>query len=281
MTECLKEARSFSIALAGLLILAAPLGAFLAVWLQERCRVRREHRDAIKARILDPLRREFEEFYLPLLKGQLGPVVLEDGNTLLRGSNAQGQGTGRRLITLRRAFGHQPSSLRAEFVLYADAKRRHYRRFFRMLDVLTYDVRTYTSAWLPYAEQVSQAIRERVGLRAVAETPVGPDTDWIDPDGLAVFVVNRQLGIAQQPPVLGRGGLSVEIGGVTMAQGRTEDPIQRVLKVLEELSGERERAQELLEQCEHSLPVAKFLFRELEELRISSRLPGRCRFARV
>src|SRR5437879_10570749 len=80
MLEWLRELGSFhrigSAVVAILPILAAAcLGAFLATWLQEWLRVRREHLAAIKAEVFRPLRRELQEFYLPLLSGMIGPVT--------------------------------------------------------------------------------------------------------------------------------------------------------------------------------------------------------------
>ncbi|MEK6717720.1 MAG: hypothetical protein AABZ16_09540, partial [candidate division NC10 bacterium] len=56
-------------------ILVAVLGLFLGPRLTARREARREHLKALKAGVLGPIQKELEDFYLPLLRGKLAPVM--------------------------------------------------------------------------------------------------------------------------------------------------------------------------------------------------------------
>ena len=188
------------------ILAAAVLSAFLVTWLEERRRLRRAHLDAIKTEVLRPLRKELEGFYLPLLGGTLGPVTITNVAARAPGSADHPLA---RLATwgqfqLRAAMPAQTGEL--DQTLYADAKSQHYERFFRRLDLFKSEVDIHTGMWLRYATQLSRTLRERIGLPVVAEADPLSDAEWIDPDGLAVFVVNCQLGIPTGPPASDRTG---------------------------------------------------------------------------
>lgn len=261
------------------ILAAAVLSAFLATWLDERRRVRRAHLDAIKAEVLRPLRYELEGFYLPLLSGTLGPVTI--ANVAARGPGSVDHPS--TPLTNWGQFhlcGATPApTAELDRMLYADAKSQHYERFFRRLELFKSEVDVHTGMWTRYAEQLSRTIRERIGLRVISEADPLSDAEWIDPDGLAVFVVNCQLGIAPRAPCLGPGGRSIEISGVTMAHAQSEDPIQRSVKVLEELCRRQETLDELRPQARPLLHLAQYLLRELDRLRWSRKLPGQCPLA--
>src|SRR2546427_3072008 len=264
-------------ALIGILpmVAAVSLSAFLATWLGERRRVRREHLAAIKAEIFRPLGRELEEFYLPLLRGKIGPVTIEQVATQAGAAALTDPGR----VQL---CGTKPAETGGlDRVLYVDAQCRHYGRFFRRLELFKSEVDAYTRRWASYAEQLSQTITEQVGLPAMAEADPLSDAEWIDSDGLAVFVVNCQLGIARRPLSVGLDGRSIEINGVPMVHAAAEDRIQRSLELLEELSRRQETPEELRPRAEPLLHLAKYLLRELDRLRVSLKLPGGCRLLRL
>jgi len=136
MLEWLRELDAFhrvgSAVVAILPILtAASLGAFLATWLLERRRVRREHLAAIKAEVFRPLRKELEGFHLPLLSGRLGPVAIAPVAAPVR------EGADPPVTPFTNAGQFQLSATRPpeagelDRLLYTDAKCRHYGRFFR------------------------------------------------------------------------------------------------------------------------------------------------------
>ena len=256
------------------MVAAVSLSAFLATWLGERRRVRREHLAAIKAEVFRPLGRELEEFYLPLLRGKIGPVTIEHVATQTGGTALTDLGR----VHLRGAKPAEAGEL-SRF-LYVDAKCQHYGRLFRRLELFKSEVDAYTRLWVSYAEQLSQTITEQVGLPVMTEADPLYDTEWIDSDGLAVFVVNCQLGIARRPLCVGLDGRSIEINGVPMVRAAAEDRVQRSLKALEALSGRQETPDELRPRTEPLLHLAKYLLRELDRLRVSSKLPGGCRLVR-
>jgi len=261
------------------ILAAASLSAFLTTWLEERRRVRRAHLDAIKAEILRPLRQELEGFYLPLLSGTLGPVTIANVAERVPGS-ADHPSTPLTNWGQFQLCGARPAqTAELDRILYADAKSRHYERFFRRLELFKSEVDVHTGLWIRYAEQLSLTIRERIGLRVISEADPLSDAEWIDPDGLAVFVVNFQLGIVQRVPCLGPDGRSIEISGVTMARAQSEDPIQRSVKVLEELCWRQETPDELRPQAQPLLHLAQYLLRELDRLRLSRTYPGQCPLA--
>ena len=263
------------------ILAAASLGALLATWLQEWRRVRREHLAAIKAEVFRPLRKELEGFYLPLLSGKLGPVTIAPVAAPVR------EGAERPVTLFTNAGQVQlcgtrpPEAGELDLLLYTDAKCRHYIRFFRRWELFRSEVDAYTRQWVSYAEQVSRTIREQSGLLLMTEADPLSSAEWIDPDGLALFVVNGQLGIAQRPPCLGPDGRSIEIGGVTMAHAAAEGPIERSLKLLGVLADKRETPEELRPHAESLRHLAKYLLRELDRLRVSSKLPGGCRLVRL
>ncbi|PYM86478.1 MAG: hypothetical protein DME09_02285 [Candidatus Rokuibacteriota bacterium] len=286
MLEWLRELDSFhrigSAVVAILPILAAAcLGAFLATWLQEWLRVRREHLAAIKAEVFRPLRRELQEFYLPLLSGKIGPVTIAQVAAPVPEAGDHPLTVSANAWQLQLCRTRPPEAGQMDLLLYADAKFRHYRRIFRRWELFKSEVDAYTRRWVSYAEQLSRTVREQSGLPLITEADPLSNTEWIDPDGLAVFVVNCQLAIGQRPLCLGPDGRSLEIGGTTMAHAAAEDPIQRSLKLLRVLCDKRETLDSLHPQAEALRHLAKYLLRELDRLRRSSKLPGGCRLARL
>ena len=263
------------------ILAAACLGAFLATWLQEWRRARREHLAALKAEVFRPLRLELVGFYLPLLSGKRGPVTIAPVAAPMR----EGADSPLTLFTDAGQFQlcgtRPPAAGELDPLLYADAKSRHYSRFVRRWELFRSEVDAYTRQWVSYAEQLSRTIKEQSGLLLMTEADPLSSAEWIDPDGLALFVVNCQLGIAQRPPCLGPDGQSIEVGGVTMAHAAAEGPIQRSLKLLGVLADRRETPDELRRQAEPLRHLAKYLLRELDRLRVSSTLPGRCRLVRL
>src|SRR6266446_2696219 len=96
------------------------IGAALVPWFQERRRVRREHFDAIKARVLAPLKKEFESSYLPLLEGKQAPVTVE-----VLPVRTQGSLSTSRTISEYALVAHKPSvDERPQFFNFVGAEER-------------------------------------------------------------------------------------------------------------------------------------------------------------
>lgn len=279
----------FSLAL--LALIGGILTAWLAPWLQDRRRARREHLNAIKARVFRPLLAELEQLYLPLLRGELGPVTLETVPVRVGDSITDPQIIREYRLVPRFRIGDYPPPLflgqreeeapELDLELYEDAKRHHFRCFIGQLEAFKAEVDAYLAQWVSYAEDLSRAIAERVELPVLTTVQQTIDAVWASVKGLAVFLVNRQLGQIWQP-MIAPNGRSLQVAGDTMvkAEGK-ETTMEHVLKVLEELFRERQRVDELRREAEPLLDQARSLVTELRRLLQSSKLPGGCQLAEV
>lgn len=276
----------------GSVVLAALLSALFMSWFQDRRRARREHRDAIKNQVLGPLREQLEEFHLPLLRGEFAPVTLEDVTIPLEGSVTERSTAwdctlAPRRTRVRHALPFDPlpkpgSELNPE--LYDDAKRNHYGDFIRRLEAFKAVVESYSAGWLGHAEDLYKAITIRTQLPLVRWDLVNTDLSWINAKGLAVFVIERQLGVTTQIPSIQfhpPNRFSVEMSGRTMAQAGTEEQIRRVIAALDELYFQRDKVDNLLRPAESLGLEARAMLTKLNQLLLSSKLPGRCALANV
>ncbi len=272
-------------------ILAVPASAALVPWVQERRRVRREHLDAIKERVLRPIRREFDDVYLPQLSGKLSPVTVVYPLTRTHGSLSGSQIARGRALAPRRTQVEDSFPMSITYVeevsqtaapeLYADVRARHYCGFIKQLEAFRSDVDAYRDEWLAYAGRLSDAIVERVTLPPLRHESALYDAEWVDVDGLAAFIVDWQLGIVVQPPFQGSDKQQLEVSGVLRARANDEAGIQRVIQCLDELCASTEVVAKLRRRADPLLARAKYLASELNELLESSKLPGRCRLTRV
>lgn len=277
----------------GYTLLAALLSGLTSAWLvtrfQERRRVRREHLDEIKGKILRPLQREIEEFYLPLLQSKLGPIVVEHVLLPVEGSLIQASTPWEWRLAQRRKAGDQWLSLpfegqrasQANSELFTDTKRRHYRRFIRRLEAFKAEVDDYTQGWMPYADHLARVIADRVGLPVVTWRSANTSGPWVDVNRLAVFVLERQLGGTPHSPNIIPEPPSLQIASYTMARAQTTEQIQHIIGVLEDLYRDRAGTEEPRRRAERLEQHATDLLSEISRLLLSSKLKGRCRFTKV
>lgn len=266
-------------------IVAALATAFLVTWFQDRRRARREHLDQIKAQVFRRLREELERLYLPLLQGKIGPVVSKHILIPVEGPVSESPTTWDWRLAPRRTYEEPslpefqtpqpPSPISPE--LYADAKARHYPEFMGRLEGFKAEIEAYTAEWKAYAEQLSQAIAARAGLPLVKWPSASSDASWVDANGLAVYVVERQLGVARHPPFPGSDGRSLTISSrSTVVKAETQEAIQHIWALLDELSRERKTVEDLRRRAEPLEHQAASLLHDLNQLLFSSKLAGRC-----
>lgn len=270
-------------------LLSALAGAFLVTWFQERRRVWREHLAEIKVDVFRPLREKFEQFYLPLLQGKLGPVVVEHVLMPVEGSVTQSGTTWTWRLAPRRTRGqqslprfeaHSPErELNPE--LYDDAKRHHYGGSIRRLEAFEAEVDRYTARWLNYADHLSQAIVERAGLPPVKWDSANIDPSWVDANGLAVFVLERQLGVNPHPLFSGADRSTITISGQTVARAQSEEEIRPIYALLDDLSHDRLTVGDLRRGAKPLEQQAGLLLHEIKQLLLSSKLRGKCPLAKV
>lgn len=173
-----------------------------------------------------------------------------------------------------------PSPISPE--LYDDAKVHHYPEFMGRLEGFKAEVEAHSAEWKAYAEQLSQTIADRAGLPLVKWPSASSDASWVDANGLAVYVVERQLGVARHPPFPGSDGRSLTISsGPTVVKAETQEAIQRIWALLDEVSRERRTVEGLRRRAEPLEQQAASLLHDLNELVFSSKLPGRCPLAKV
>src|SRR5205807_9241485 len=103
------------------MVAAVSLSAFLATWLGERRRVRREHLAAIKAEVFRPLRRELQEFYLPLLSGKIGPVTIAQVAAPVPAAGDHPLTVSANASQLQLCRTRPPEAGQLDLLLYADA----------------------------------------------------------------------------------------------------------------------------------------------------------------
>lgn len=270
-------------------LLGAAASAMLVTWFQERRRARREHLEAIKAQGLRPLHEKLGKFYLPLLRGEIGPVTLDNVVIPLEGSVTQRRTTWEWRLAPRRKYELQPfpfasapeQASEMSLELYEDAKRCHYRKLIRQIEAFKAEVESYTAEWMSYAEQLSRVIAERTGLPVVTGDSANTEPSWVNTNGLAVFVLDWQLGATPHSPIPDYDRGSLEIGGWTMARAKTREAIQHTIEVLDDLSHERQTVEGLRRRAEPLVLQATALLGKLNQPLLSSKLPGRCQLAKV
>ena len=252
-----------------------------------------EHWEKIKTQVLDRLKEELERFYLPLVRGQIGPVMRWEVQIPLAGSLTQNQTITEVRLFPRREYGEQPHSFSiaarpvptVDPVLYADTKKKHLRKFIARLEVFKEDFVRYTESWQPYAECLSQTIAERVGLPmvvVVTQDMVMPSSSWVDSKGLAALLVGCQLGAPKPSFCINPNPPSLDIPSCwRMAQAQSPEQINLLTHVLDELSLERRTVEDLRRPAKPLESEAAKLLDELNLLLERSKLPGRCPLVRV
>lgn len=276
--------------LAGLFgALSALVSAMLVPWFQDRRRARREHLDQIKAQVFRRLQEDLERLYLPLLRGKIGPVVSKHILIPVEGPVSESPTTWDWRLAPRRTYeepslpGFQtpqpPSPISPE--LYDDAKRYHYQKVLGRLEAFKVEFEAHTAEWTAYAGRLAQAIAERAGLPLVQWPSASSDPSWVDANGLAVYVVERQLGVARHPPFPGSDGRSLMISNSAVVKAETQEALQRIWALLDELSRERRTVEDLRRRAEPLEQQAASLLHQLNHLLFSSRLLGRCPLAKV
>jgi hypothetical protein len=273
-------------------ILIALVSLFLGHRLSARREARREHLSALKSRVLSPIQKELEEFYLPLLRGKIAPVMSQHVTIPLGGSVTQAALTREWRLAPRTRYGEYPVPYltsskpvpMADPMLYKDAKEHHYQRFIRRLEEFKAEVTAYTGKWLPYAESLRDKIAARTPLpeaRGEISSISGP---WVDSKGLAVFVLERLIGVHQELLFLrsetGSSSLEALSRGVIFARAQQKEPLQRLVELLDDLCRDRETAEVLRRRGEPLREPAEELLDEATRLNLSSGLPGRCPLAR-
>lgn len=273
--------------LAGVMGLA---GVFVGYRLNARRSARLEHLNIIKAQVFQTLRAELESFYLPLVQGTLGPVTIEPRRKNLGGSINRPSVAWEYPLAPRRNAGREARPfllsqeeprVRTNTELYTDAKSHHYPEFMNQYQTFKDAVEDYCSLWVIYAEHLARAIEKKSGLPVITEQSARTDTRWIDPNRLAVFVINWQLGIVSHAPWVPSDGLSVEIDGQTVARAETRDAVQNLVDALDLVSRDRMRLEELRQPLPTLRHQAQALLNQLDRLLLSSRLPGRCPLAKT
>lgn len=272
-------------------ILSALATSLLMTRFQARRQARREHLDQIKSQVLRPLREELEQFYLPVLQGQLRPVVFDDPVTRVEGSIERAEVIREYRLIPRPKGGREPlpfpeSKPPAEppvrnKELYEDARRRHYRGLIKRLEQFEAGVDGYLARWVSYASDVSRTIAEKGELPVVGPGAMNEDDMWINPYGLAVFIIGWQLGTTRTPIWRGSDRLSIEVDGRRVARAPREELLIPVLAVLDVLSRDLRPADELLDAAKPLKDLAIQLCGELDHLLVTSKLPGRCPLVRV
>lgn len=273
-------------------IITAWLNAAIKTRFEERRRVRREHLAAIQTRVLCPLRERLEDFYLPLLRGQLGPVIVDslvrtvDGSITEPRRVREGRIAPRRLTdppeyTLPVFGGQAVERSKLDPILYEDAKANHYRRLVQRLECFTEAVDRYTSRAAREAENLAARILDRSPLPVVTAAGWLNNKSWIDANGLAVWVLNWMLDATQSNPFTGSDGRSIQIDGHHLAQAETKGDVDTLLTELDALCREPGIADELQREAEPLAGHARELLDDLNALLATSRLPGGCRIARA
>jgi len=272
-------------------ILVALLSVFLGPRLSARREARREHLKALKERVLGPIQKELEDFYLPLLRGALAPVMSQHVTIPLAGSITEAALTWEWNLAPRSRYGEHPVPYfttakpvqTPDPILYEDAKGHHYKKFIRRLETFKTEVTAYTGEWLPCAGSIRDTIAAKTQLPEARGEIIsaGP---WVDSKGLAVFVLERLIGVHQEQLSLrsetGLSSLEALSRGVIFARAQDKELLQNLIRLLDDLCRDRHKAEALRQLGEPLRAQAALLRDEATKLNLSPRLPGRCSLAR-
>lgn len=260
------------------------VGTLIAQRLQSSRAARLEHLALIKSQVFTPLRTDIKEFYIPILSTNLGPVVLELADrkalTSLRDGEAPRElNLAPRRTTQRNQFPlyldrDEPPALNSQ--LYLDVRANHYQHLVRSFDDFLADVSDYQAWCVRYAGEVSRRIAKTVALRRLTRDSLPVDTNWVNTDRLAIFVLDWQLGISTQRPYTGPTGKDITIDGSWWASAQDQAAISQTLQVIDELIKDRSSLPTMQAGRAQLLGQANSILAELDRLLVSARLPERC-----
>jgi hypothetical protein len=218
-------------------------------WLEERRVTRREHLVQIKSKVLEPVCAELEEFYIPLLKGDLPPVRLASTTTRVDAKITEARRSivwtltpsHTRQTSLQHLLSpgehHPPLSLE----LYEDAKHNHFSQLLSRFEILKAKADGYRDNAVIQAEELASTIARRTEIPVCHEGSSIPTKPWMNARGLAVFVLNCQLDAMLSQPFRGSDGRSIELDGMLLGEADDPQTIQRIIDVLDELARDKNK----------------------------------------
>jgi hypothetical protein len=106
------------------------------------------------------------------------------------------------------------------------------------------------------------------------------ESAWISTRSLAVFVLSTQLGHTWQA-IVPPDGRVLEIGGQMVARAEHREAIRDILALFDELSLKMEPVMALRRESEPLERDAARLIRNMKQVLLSSKLPGRCRLSKI
>lgn len=262
------------------------VGGYLGRYLQERIHrsyeVRQAHFQAIKEKVFDRLIKQLDTYYIPIFEQKAVGIEVE------RKPIREAQSIAERPVSDHKLSFKvkEAPALENDDHLYEDAKVNHFPKHMERWEGFQGAVRQYCEASLARAEELRSGIIERVEL-PVCE--YGHDYNcekWLDPYGLAVVVLRRQLGDESAHLEKFKDGSNSNFVVLRdwnrdYTRGTSEKEVNRCLEIIDDLRLNDSQFKALCSDADELKREAINLRKELNGLKLLSKLPGDCPYCEV
>ena len=266
--------------------IVSAVGGYLGRYFQERrsrsYEARQAHFEVIKKKVLAPLIEQLDAYYIPILEHRAVGVEVE-----WKPIRKDGPIDERLVSDYKLSFKvKEAPTLEGDYHLYEDAKENHFPEIMKRWERFQGAVTQYCEACLTYAEEVRKRIVARVEL-PVCE--YGHDYDrekWLDAYGLAIVILRRQLGdeSAYLDKFKHRSNSALVVlrdWNRHYTRGTCEKEVNQCLATIFVSRVFNRQSRALCSDADELNLEAINLKKELNRLKLMSKLPGDCPYCEV
>ena len=244
--------------------------------------VRQAHFQAIKEKLFDGLIDQLDTYYIPILE-QKAVGIEVDWKPIREARPIAERPVSDYKLSFKVKEAH---AVEDDDHLYEDAKANHFPEIMKRWEGFQGAVRQYCEACLTYAEELRRGIVER------AELPVcehGHDYDrekWLDAYGLAIVILRRQLSDESAHLDKFKGGSNSDLVVLRdwnrhYTRGTSEEEVNQYLAIIDDLRLDDGQSRALCSDADELKTEAIKLKKELNGLKLLSKLPGDCPYCEV
>jgi hypothetical protein len=268
------------------------LGGFLSGFLSSykllrikvRGEIRQKHFNEIKQKVLEPVLKRIAQHHIPVLQHNNGSLYIKNVPIYGEESVLKPLISGyREEIAVKDPVMYMSSSIpHTDQHLLSDVKDHHYSELVDRFENIQEDFNKYNNSCRVYAEWLKNEIKEKSGLPERARNSA--QEKWINANELAIFILDRQLGINQHHHVSKSPGersyFVLLIASTTLAQG-TETEMSSASALIDSLVKQTSKSQELISTAKELIEKVVKLRDELEKLTLTHKLPGTCSYCKI
>lgn len=254
---------------------------YIAAYLREKRTARAGHLRVLQNEVINPILTKLTRYYLPLLQLQQAIIIVRENPVEEESPDI----TSPPAKTSRKELGvSQLGSLIAtDQILYADAKRNHFKKFVKQWEEYEEKVVSFHDKCLEITAQYETTVRDLA--RPEEDSRAVPDAGFVNSTGIAAWIFNKQMGIFSYN-YLDKGvdqyrpdhmWIKDPGSGQNLAVGDRKR-MENLLDLINKLALDKTKA---IEQRSSSLELAergKQLASEAKEILYSARLKGRCKY---